>query len=89
MHMLGSANVFRRKGSMSLKGSNTRRESIVRRAAMRLGGLRVVTAGGNSAGIDAALYLVSALVDDTTAAVVAKDMQWSWTRGIVVDGIDV
>jgi transcriptional regulator GlxA family with amidase domain len=56
---------------------------------MRLGGLRVVTAGGNSAGIDAALYLVSALVDDTTAAVVAKDMQWSWTRGIVVDGIDV
>lgn len=78
-----------RKGSMSLKGSNTRRESIVRRAAMRLGGLRVVTAGGNSAGIDAALYLVSALVDDGTAAEVARIMQWSWNKGIVVDGIDV
>jgi transcriptional regulator GlxA family with amidase domain len=78
-----------RKGSMSLKGSNSRRESIVRRAAMRLGGLRVVTAGGNSAGIDAALYLVSALVDDGTAAEVARNMQWSWNKGIVVDGIDV
>jgi hypothetical protein len=74
---------------MSLKGSNSRRESIVRRAAMRLGGLRVVTAGGNSAGIDAALYLVSALVDDGTAAEVARNMQWSWNKGIVVDGIDV
>lgn len=78
-----------RKGSVSLKGSNSRRESIVRRAAMRLGGLRVVTAGGNSAGIDAALYLVSALVDDGCAAEVARQMQWTWNRGIVVDGIDV
>jgi transcriptional regulator GlxA family with amidase domain len=78
-----------RKGSVSFKGSNSRRESIVRRAAMRLGGLRVVTAGGQSAGIDAALYLVSALVDDGCAAEVARTLQWTWNRGIVVDGIDV
>jgi len=78
-----------RKGSVSFKESNTRRESIARRAAMRLGGLRVVTAGGDSAGVDAALYLVSALVDDKCAEVVARIMQWTWTKGIVVDGLDV
>jgi transcriptional regulator GlxA family with amidase domain len=78
-----------RKGSMSFKGSNTRRESIARRAAMRLGGLRVVTAGGNSAGVDAALYLVSALVDDECATEVARIMQWTWNKGTVVDGLDV
>jgi transcriptional regulator GlxA family with amidase domain len=78
-----------RKGSMSFKGSLTRRESIARRAAMRLGGLRVITAGGNSSGIDAALYLVSAMVDDATAAEVAREMQWTWTKGVVVDGLDV
>lgn len=78
-----------RKGSTSFKGSNSRRESIVRRAAMRLGGLRVITAGGNSAGIDAALYLVSAMVDDECAVEVARIMQWSWNKGIVVDGLDV
>ena len=74
---------------MSWKGSNSRRESIVRRAAMRLGGLRVITAGGNSAGVDAALYLVSALVDDDCAAEVTRIMQWTWNKGIVVDGLDV
>ena len=74
---------------MSFKESNSRRQSIVRRAAMRLGGLRVVTAGGVSAGVDAALYLVGALVDDQTAEDVAKLIQWNWTKGIVVDGIDV
>jgi transcriptional regulator GlxA family with amidase domain len=78
-----------RKGSMSFKGSNSRRESIVRRAAMRLGGLRVITAGGISAGVDAALYLVSALVDDDCAVEVARNMQWTWNKGIVVDGLDV
>ncbi|VUC19977.1 unnamed protein product [Clonostachys rosea] len=78
-----------RKGSTSFKGSNSRRESIVRRAAMRLGGLRVITSGGNSAGIDAALYLVSAMVDDECAVEVARIMQWSWNKGIVVDGLDV
>jgi len=78
-----------RKGSMSFKGSNSRRESIARRAAMRLGGLRVITAGGNSAGVDAALYLVSAFVDEECANEVARIMQWSWNKGIVVDGLDV
>ncbi|KAF5008917.1 hypothetical protein FDECE_4829 [Fusarium decemcellulare] len=78
-----------RKGSMSFKGSNTRRESITRRAAMRLGGLRVVTAGGVSSGIDAALYLVSALVDDACALEVARILQWTWNKGTVVDGLDV
>lgn len=74
---------------MSFKGSNTRRESIVRRAAMRLGGLRVVTSGGVSAGVDAALYLVSALVDEECAVEVARFIQWNWNKGIVVDGLDV
>ncbi|KAH6607793.1 hypothetical protein Trco_004106 [Trichoderma cornu-damae] len=78
-----------RKGSISFKESNTRRESIARRAAMRLGGLRVITAGGQSAGVDAALYLVSALVDDKCAEEVARIMQWTWIKGVVVDGLDV
>jgi len=78
-----------RKGSMSWKGSNTRRESIARRAAMRLGGLRVITSGGISAGIDAALYLVSAMVSDESAEEIARLMQWTWNKGVVVDGLDV
>ncbi|KAG6117679.1 hypothetical protein E4U13_000905 [Claviceps humidiphila] len=78
-----------RKGSTSFKGSNARRESIARRAAMRLGGLRVITSGGVSAGVDAALYLVSALVDDECAAEVARLIQWTWNKGVVVDGLDV
>ncbi|KAJ6444312.1 ThiJ/PfpI family protein [Purpureocillium lavendulum] len=78
-----------RKGSMSWKGSNSRRESIARRAAMRLGGLRVITAGGVSAGVDAALYLVSVMVDEECAVEVARYMQWTWNKGVVVDGLDV
>ncbi|RFU72242.1 hypothetical protein TARUN_10022 [Trichoderma arundinaceum] len=78
-----------RKGSISFKESNTRRESIARRAAMRLGGLRVITAGGQSAGVDAALYLVSALVDEGCAEEVARVLQWTWNKGVVVDGLDV
>lgn len=74
---------------MSFKGSNNRRESIARRAAMRLGGLRVITAGGVSAGIDATLYLVSAMVSDEAAEEAARVMQWTWTKGLVVDGLDV
>ncbi|KAM7188201.1 protein DJ-1 [Rhypophila sp. PSN 637] len=77
-----------RKGSMSLKGSG-RRESIARRAAMRLGGLRVITSGGVAAGMDAALYLVSVMVSEETAVEVARVMQLTWTKGIVVDGLDV
>jgi putative intracellular protease/amidase len=77
-----------RKGSMSFKGAS-RRESIARRAAMRLGGLRVITSGGVAAGIDAALYLVSILVSEESANEVARSMQVTWTKGVVVDGIDV
>jgi len=74
---------------MSWKGSNSRKESIARRAAMRLGGLRVITSGGVSAGIDAALYLVSAMVSEESAEEIARVMQWTWTKGVVVDGLDV
>jgi len=73
---------------MSFKASS-RRESIARRAAMRLGGLRVITSGGVSAGMDAALYLVSVLTSEDTANEVARVMQLTWTKGVVVDGLDV
>ncbi|KAK5660246.1 hypothetical protein OQA88_12784 [Cercophora sp. LCS_1] len=76
------------KGSISFKGA-TRRESIARRAAMRLGGLRVITSGGVAAGIDAALYLVGVLVSEDSANEVARVMQVNFTKGVVVDGIDV
>jgi putative intracellular protease/amidase len=78
-----------RKGSNAWKESNTRRESNARRASLRLGGLRVITSGGISAGLDAALYLVGAMVSDETAIEVARVMQHTWTKGVVVDGIDV
>lgn len=74
---------------MSFKSSNSRRESITRRAAMRLGGLRVITAGGVSAGIDAALYLVSVMVSEESANEAARKICWNWTKGTVVDGLDV
>ncbi|KAL2156941.1 hypothetical protein VTH06DRAFT_1869 [Thermothelomyces fergusii] len=77
-----------RKGSISFKAAS-RRESIARRAAMRLGGLRVITSGGVAAGMDAALYLVSILVSAEAANEVARGMQLTWTKGVVVDGLDV
>lgn len=67
----------------------SRRESVARRAAMRLGGLRVITSGGATAGIDATLYLVSILVDDESANEVARALQHKWVKGTVVDGLDV
>lgn len=73
---------------MSFK-SQGRRESIVRRAAMRLGGLRVITSGGVTAGIDATLYLVSIMVDEGCANEVARVLQHTWVKGKVVDGLDV
>lgn len=78
-----------RKGSNAWKESNTRRESNARRAAMLLGGLRVITAGGTGCGMDAALYLVSIMVSVDTANEVARILQHNWTKGVVVDGIDV
>lgn len=56
---------------------------------MRLGGLRVITCGGVSAGVDGALYLISALVSDEAADEAARMMQWTWTKGLVIDGLDV
>jgi putative intracellular protease/amidase len=78
-----------RKGSMSLKMSNMRRESVIKRANLRLGGLRVLTTSGVTSGIDGALYMVGALVSDEAADEVARVMCYNWKKGIVVDGIDV
>lgn len=78
-----------RKGSIARKESMSRRESIIRRAEMRLGGCRVVTASGSTSGLDAALYLVSALVSHESAQEVARVLQYTWRRGVVVDSIDV
>jgi hypothetical protein len=78
-----------RKGSMSLKMSNNRRESVIKRAGLRLGGLRVLTTSGVTSGIDGALYMVGALVSDDAADEVARKMCYTWKKGMVVDGIDV
>lgn len=78
-----------RKGSISLKQSNARRESVLKRANLRLGGMRVITTSGISSGIDGALYMVGALVSDDAADEVARKMCYTWKKGIVVDGVDV
>ena len=78
-----------RKGSNSWKASNTRRESNARRMSLKLGGLRVITSGGITTGLDASLYLVSAMVSQESATEVARIMQYEWHKGVVVRGIDV
>lgn len=78
-----------RKGSISLKASNNRRESVLKRSTLRLGGLRVLTTGGITAGMDGALYMVGALVSDDAADEVARVMCYKWNKGMVVDGTDV
>ena len=78
-----------RKGSMSWKAANSRRESIMKRTNLRLGGLRVLTTGGVTSGIDGALYMVGALVSDDSADEVARVMCHKWIKGMVVDGTDV
>ena len=78
-----------RKGSNAWKESNRRRESIAMRASLKLGGLRVITSGGVTTGLDASLYLVSAMVSHDSAEEVARVMQYSWNKGVTVDGIDV
>jgi len=77
-----------RKGSESYRLSK-RRESLVKRANMRLGGLRVITSGGVSTGMDASLYLIAALVSIEAAQEVARITQFSWQKGVTVEGIDV
>jgi transcriptional regulator GlxA family with amidase domain len=83
-----------RRKSVARKGSNAiresmRRESIARRATIRLGGLRVITAGGVSCGLDASLYLVAALVSHESALEVARITQYDWKKGVTVDATDV
>jgi len=77
-----------RKGSESYKLSK-RRESLVKRANMRLGGMRVITSGGITTGMDATLYLVAALVSIESAHEVARITQFQWQKGVTVEGIDV
>jgi transcriptional regulator GlxA family with amidase domain len=77
-----------RKGSESYRLSK-RRESLVKRATMRLGGMRVITSGGVTAGMDAALYLVAALVSIESANEVARLTQFQWQKGVTCEGIDV
>jgi transcriptional regulator GlxA family with amidase domain len=77
-----------RRGSEAFKLAR-RRESLLKRADMPLGGLRVITSGGITAGLDAALYLVAALVSIEAAERAANMMQFTWQKGICIDSIDV
>jgi len=78
-----------RKGSLARRESNLSKEYIARRQSMKLGGMRVITSAGAVSGIDASLYLVSALVSHESAQEVARVMQYDWVKGVVVDAIDV
>ncbi|KAF2793788.1 class I glutamine amidotransferase-like protein [Melanomma pulvis-pyrius CBS 109.77] len=83
-----------RRKSIARKGSNAwresrRRESIIRRASMPLGGMRIITTGGVTAGLDASLYLVGSLVSHDSALEVARLIQYTWVKGVTVDAIDV
>ncbi len=63
-----------RRKSVARKGSNAWKESVKRR---------------ESSGLDASLYLVAAMVSHESAQEVARVLQYSWNRGVTVDGIDV
>lgn len=78
-----------RKGSNAWKESVRRRESNARRANLRLGGLRVITSGGVTSGLDASLYLVAAMVSHESAQEVARALQYNWNKGVTVEGIDI
>jgi transcriptional regulator GlxA family with amidase domain len=78
-----------RKGSILRRESNLKHENLMRRKSMKLGGLRVITSAGSVSGIDASLYLVSALVSHDVAQEVARVMSYTWVKGVVVDAIDV
>lgn len=78
-----------RKGSNAWKESVKRRESYARRASLKLGGLRLITSGGVTSGLDASLYLVAAMVSHDSAQEVARILQYSWNKGVTVEGIDV
>ena len=76
-----------RKGSNAWKESMKRRESNAKRAAMRLGGLRVITSGGKNDAWDASLYIVGAFVSVDSALDIAGSSRWN--RGVCVNSIDV
>ena len=78
-----------RKGSNAWKESVKRRESGARRAQMKLGGLRVITSGGVTSGLDASLYLVAAMASHESAEEVGRLLQYQWNKGVTVEGIDV
>jgi len=78
-----------RKGSMMRRESNVNKDSGMRRAEMRLGGLRVVTTCGSASALDASLYLVAALVSYETAEEVSRQQNYQWVKGAVIDSIDV
>ena len=78
-----------RKGSNAWKESVKRRESNARRATLKLGGLRVITSGGVTSGLDASLYLVAAMASHESAQEVARVLQYTWNKGVTVEGIDV
>jgi len=82
------ASISARKGSDAFQAAR-RRESLIKRQNMPLGGLRVVTSGGSTAGIDASLYLVAALVSIESAQQVAAAMQYTWQKGVCIESIDV
>jgi len=86
---IAAASLKKRKGSNAYKEANSKPESLNRRGSLRLGGLRVITSGGVSAGMDAALYLVSIMVSEEAVKEIELLTQHEWVRGIVVDGIDV
>ncbi|EPQ62074.1 hypothetical protein BGT96224_2266 [Blumeria graminis f. sp. tritici 96224] len=54
------------------------------RASGRLRGLRVITSGGITCGIDASLYLVRTLVSSETAVEVGRIMMYECKQGIIV-----
>jgi len=80
--------VSARKGSDAFRMAR-RRESLVKRQNMPLGGLRVITSGGITAGMDATLYLVAALVSIESAQEVARVMQYTWQKGVCIESMDV
>lgn len=67
-----------RKGSNAWKESVRRRESNARRAQLKLGGLRVITSGGVTSGLDASLYLVAAMVSHEAAMEVGRILQYRY-----------
>jgi len=77
-----------RRGSEAFKMAR-RRESFIKRSNMPYGGLRVITSGGVTAGLDAALYLVAALVSIEEAEYVADMLQFKWQKGVCIEAIDV